>query len=42
MRTPAEIDEMFETQVPLRKFKGYVTDVERDQAERESGRNPGA
>ncbi|KAJ6089811.1 hypothetical protein N7467_005027 [Penicillium canescens] len=27
-RTPAEIDEMFEKKVNLRKFKGYVTDVE--------------
>jgi MFS family permease len=27
-RTPAEIDEMFEAGVNLRKFKGYVTEVE--------------
>jgi len=27
-RTPAEIDEMFEKRVGLRKFKGYVTDVQ--------------
>ncbi|KAM0275909.1 hypothetical protein ACHAQH_007296 [Verticillium albo-atrum] len=27
-RTPAEIDELFEKRVPLRKFKGYVTEVE--------------
>ncbi|KAJ5871638.1 uncharacterized protein N7529_003991 [Penicillium soppii] len=27
-RTPAEIDEMFEKKVGLRKFKGYVTEVQ--------------
>ncbi|KIH95184.1 hypothetical protein SPBR_03440 [Sporothrix brasiliensis 5110] len=27
-RTPAEIDEMFNKRVPLRKFKGYLTDVQ--------------
>ncbi|KAF2762654.1 general substrate transporter [Pseudovirgaria hyperparasitica] len=27
-RTPAEIDEMFEKKINLRKFKGYVTEVE--------------
>ncbi|KAJ5362160.1 hypothetical protein N7541_003004 [Penicillium brevicompactum] len=27
-RTPAEIDEMFEKKVNLRKFKGYVTEVQ--------------
>ncbi|KAH7400436.1 MFS transporter [Cadophora sp. MPI-SDFR-AT-0126] len=27
-RTPAEIDEMFEKKINLRKFKGYVTDVQ--------------
>ncbi|KAJ5820027.1 hypothetical protein N7474_005618 [Penicillium riverlandense] len=27
-RTPAEIDEMFENKVGLRKFKGYVTEVQ--------------
>ncbi|CEJ59439.1 Putative D-isomer specific 2-hydroxyacid dehydrogenase [Penicillium brasilianum] len=27
-RTPAEIDEMFEKKVSLRKFKGYVTEVQ--------------
>jgi len=27
-RTPAEIDEMFETHVPLRKFKGHITAVQ--------------
>ncbi|WVW82736.1 hypothetical protein I302_104747 [Kwoniella bestiolae CBS 10118] len=27
-RSPAEIDEMFEKKVPLRKFKGYVTEVQ--------------
>ncbi|KAM0334423.1 hypothetical protein ACHAQA_001449 [Verticillium albo-atrum] len=27
-RTPAEIDELFEKRVPLRQFKGYVTEVE--------------
>lgn len=27
-RTPAEIDELFEKRVPLRQFKGYVTDVQ--------------
>lgn len=32
-RTPAEIDEMFEKKVPPRKFKGYVTDVQRNLAE---------
>lgn len=34
-RTPAEIDEMFEKRVNLRKFKGYVTDVQRAQEEQE-------
>lgn len=36
-RTPAEIDEMFAKKVSPRKFKGYVTDVQRnfDQQERE-------
>jgi MFS transporter, SP family, general alpha glucoside:H+ symporter len=34
-RTPAEIDEMFEKKVKPRKFKGFVTDVEKDQAERD-------
>jgi hypothetical protein len=29
-RTPAEIHEMFVDGVPLRKWKGYVTAVERD------------
>ncbi|OJJ44483.1 hypothetical protein ASPZODRAFT_18673 [Penicilliopsis zonata CBS 506.65] len=28
LRTPAEIDELFEKRVNFRKFKGYVTDVE--------------
>lgn len=28
-RTPSEIDEMFEQKVNLRKFKHYVTDVQR-------------
>ncbi|KUL83520.1 hypothetical protein ZTR_10568 [Talaromyces verruculosus] len=28
LRTPAEIDELFEKKVSFRKFKGYVTDVE--------------
>ncbi|KAJ5217828.1 Major facilitator superfamily domain general substrate transporter [Penicillium citrinum] len=27
-RTPAEIDEMFEKRVDLRKFKGYITEVQ--------------
>ncbi|WRT67474.1 uncharacterized protein IL334_004446 [Kwoniella shivajii] len=27
-RSPAEIDEMFEKKVPMRKFKGYKTEVE--------------
>ncbi|WWD09795.1 hypothetical protein V865_007923 [Kwoniella europaea PYCC6329] len=27
-RSPAEIDELFEKKVPLRKFKGYVTEVQ--------------
>jgi SP family general alpha glucoside:H+ symporter-like MFS transporter len=29
-RSPAEIDEMFAKKVPSRKFKGYVTEVERN------------
>ncbi|KAE8365729.1 hexose transporter [Aspergillus caelatus] len=32
-RTPAEIDEMFEKKVNLRKFKHYVTDVQTHAAE---------
>lgn len=32
-RTPAEIDEMFEKGVPLRKFKGHVTDVQQQVAQ---------
>ena len=34
-RTPAEIDEMFEKGVPPRKFRKYVTDVQRDLQEQE-------
>lgn len=29
-RSPAEMDELFNKRVPLRKFKGYVTDVQRN------------
>ena len=29
-RSPAEIDEMFAKKVPSRKFKGYVTEVEKN------------
>lgn len=36
-RTPAEIDELFETGVNLRKFKGHVTEVERQAAFASSG-----
>ncbi|CAI7656076.1 unnamed protein product [Penicillium pancosmium] len=32
-RTPAEIDEMFEKRVNLRKFKGYVTEVQMRSSE---------
>ncbi|KAJ6024835.1 hypothetical protein N7540_005632 [Penicillium herquei] len=32
-RTPAEIDELFEKRVNLRKFKGYVTDVQMNAEE---------
>ncbi|CRK30147.1 hypothetical protein BN1723_014518 [Verticillium longisporum] len=35
-RTPAEIDELFEKRVPLRKFKGYVTEVEMHAVMRQS------
>ncbi|KAJ5669429.1 hypothetical protein N7462_010499 [Penicillium macrosclerotiorum] len=34
LRTPAEIDEMFEKKVNLRKFKGYVTEVQMQANER--------
>jgi hypothetical protein len=36
-RTPAEIDEMFEKRVNLRKFKSYVTDVQKEQQAQEEG-----
>lgn len=39
-RTPAEIDEMFEKKINLRKFKGYVTDVQMAQHEDEEGEEP--
>jgi hypothetical protein len=29
-RTPAEINELFQDRVPLRKWKGYKTKVEQD------------
>ncbi|KAH7364859.1 hexose transporter [Rhexocercosporidium sp. MPI-PUGE-AT-0058] len=32
-RTPAEIDELFEKKINLRKFKGYVTDVQTHMAD---------
>lgn len=35
-RTPAEIDEMFEKRIPLRKFKGHVTDVQKEQQAEEN------
>jgi len=34
-RTPAEIDEMFEKKVSLRKFGRYVTEVERNVYEQQ-------
>jgi hypothetical protein len=34
-RSPAEIQEMFEEKVTLRKWKGHVTAVERDLMARE-------
>ena len=33
-RSPAEIEELFTNRVPLRKWKGYKTDVERDMEAR--------
>jgi hypothetical protein len=36
-RTPAEIDEMFEKRVNLRKFRTYVTDVQKEQQAQEEG-----